>query len=66
MSYVHRAAFHLAQRRAVGEDVAALVLFGCFGCVLHSPSPRGAFLCKVFETEEMSLDLEVWLFPSCG
>jgi hypothetical protein len=28
---------------AVGEDVAALVLFGCFGCVLHSPSPGGTF-----------------------
>ena len=25
---------------AVGEDMAALVLFGLFGCVLHGPSPR--------------------------
>jgi hypothetical protein len=51
---------------AVSEDVAALILFGCFGCVLHGPSPRGTFLCKVFETEEMSLDFEVRRFPSCG
>jgi hypothetical protein len=28
---------------SVGEDVAALVLFRCFGGVLHSPSPRGTF-----------------------
>ena len=48
---------------AVGEDVAALVLFGGFGCVLHSPSPGGTFLCKVFEREEMSPDLEARLLP---
>ena len=28
---------------AVGEDVAALVLFGCFGCVLHLIPPHGVF-----------------------
>jgi hypothetical protein len=38
---------------SVGEDVAALVLFLCF---LHGPSPRGCFLCKVFERDEISLD----------
>jgi hypothetical protein len=27
--------------------------------VLHSPSPRGTFLCKVFEREEMSPDFRV-------
>jgi hypothetical protein len=43
---------------SVGEDVATLVLFGGFGCVLHGPSPRGTFLCKVFEREEMSLDFD--------
>jgi hypothetical protein len=31
---------------AVGEDVAALVLFGCFGGVLHGLSPRGVFCAK--------------------
>ena len=41
---------------AVGEDVAALVLFGCFGCVLHGPSPRGTFLRKVFGGKGLSLD----------
>jgi hypothetical protein len=30
---------------AVGEDVAALVLLGLFGCVLHGPSPTGVLLC---------------------
>ena len=28
---------------SVGEDVAALVLFGCFGCVLHVVPPHGCF-----------------------
>jgi hypothetical protein len=28
---------------SVGEDVAALVLFGCFRCVLHVVSPHGCF-----------------------
>ncbi len=28
---------------SVGEDVAALVLFGCFGCVLHVVLPTGTF-----------------------
>jgi hypothetical protein len=46
---------------AVGEDVAALVLFGCFGGVLHRPSPRVSFLCKVFEREEMSPDFKARL-----
>jgi hypothetical protein len=42
---------------AVGEDVAALVLFGCFGGVLHLVPPHGVlFLRKVFRTGEMSLD----------
>ena len=41
---------------AVGEDVAALVLFGCFGGVLHGPSPRGTFLRKVFGGKGLSLD----------
>src|SRR5258708_4540964 len=50
---------------SVGEDVAALVLVGRFGCVLHGPSPRGTFLCKVFEREEMSPDFPAQLFPSC-
>jgi hypothetical protein len=32
---------------SVGEDVAALVLFSLFGCVLHVfPSPRGVFGAK--------------------
>jgi hypothetical protein len=44
---------------SVGEDVAALVLLGCFGCVLHGPSPRGTFLCKVFERKEMSPDFRL-------
>ena len=35
---------------SVGEDVAALVLLWCFvGVVSWVPSPRGGFLCKVFE-----------------
>jgi hypothetical protein len=34
---------------SVGEDVAALVLFRRFGCVLHDSLPTGIFLCKVFE-----------------
>jgi hypothetical protein len=34
---------------AVGEDVAALVLFRCFGGVLHGPSPRGVFCAKSSE-----------------
>jgi hypothetical protein len=46
---------------SVGEDVAALVLFWCFVCrvvrhVVHGPSPREPFLCKVFERRELSLD----------
>jgi hypothetical protein len=46
---------------SVGEDVAALVLFWCFVCrvvrhVVHGPSPRVPFLCKVFERRELSLD----------
>jgi hypothetical protein len=41
---------------SVGEDVAALVLFGCFGCVWHGSLPTGTFVCKVFEREKMSLD----------
>jgi hypothetical protein len=45
-----------AATMAVGEDVAALVLFGGFGGVLHGVSPTGTFLCKVFEREEMSPD----------
>jgi hypothetical protein len=43
---------------AVGEDVAALVLFGLFGCVLHGPLPTGCFVCKVFGRKEIGLDLE--------
>ncbi|MGD0446822.1 MAG: hypothetical protein ABSA39_23035 [Edaphobacter sp.] len=39
----------------VGEDVAALVLFGCFVGVVHR-SPTGFFLCKVFGIKELSLD----------
>ena len=34
---------------AVGEDMAALVLFGLFGCVLHGPSPRVLFGAKSSE-----------------
>jgi hypothetical protein len=30
---------------AVGEDVAALVLFGCFGGVLHLVPPHGVLFC---------------------
>jgi hypothetical protein len=46
---------------AVGEDVAALVLFGGFGGV-HVCPPHGCFLRKVFERDEMSLDLSLgWL-----
>jgi hypothetical protein len=38
---------------AVGEDVAALVLF----FLLHLfPSPRGTFVCKVFGRQEIGLD----------
>src|SRR5882757_5233977 len=47
---------------AVGEDVAALVAFGCFGLwldgVLHCPSPRGTFWCKVFGRKGLSLDCD--------
>jgi hypothetical protein len=42
---------------AVGEDVAALVLFGCFSAVLHLIPPHGVLFCgKVLRTGEMSLD----------
>jgi hypothetical protein len=41
---------------AVGEDVAALVLFWRFGCVLHWSPPRVLFLCKVFGGKGLSLD----------
>ena len=41
---------------AVGEDVAALVLFGCFGGVLHRSLPTGTFLRKVFGGKGLSLD----------
>jgi hypothetical protein len=51
---------------AVGEDVAALVLLGCFGGVLHWSLPTGVFLCKVFEKEEMSPDFRARLFPFRG
>jgi hypothetical protein len=51
-----------AAAMAVGEDVAALELPGCFGCVLHGVSPTGTYLCKVFKREEMSPDFR---FPSC-
>jgi hypothetical protein len=34
---------------AVGEDVAALVLFWCFVGVVHVPSPRGTFCAKSSE-----------------
>jgi hypothetical protein len=45
---------------AVGEDVAALVLFWHFVCgVVHGPLPTGCFVCKVFEEKEIGLDLEV-------
>jgi len=30
---------------AVGEDVAALILLGCFGCVLHVFPPHGVLFC---------------------
>jgi hypothetical protein len=45
---------------AVGEDVATLVLFDGFGCVLHGLSPRGTFLCKVFQRKDLRPD-----FPVC-
>jgi hypothetical protein len=45
---------------AVGEDVAALVTFGCFGLLLdgvvHWSLPTGYFWCKVFERKGLSLD----------
>jgi hypothetical protein len=44
---------------SVGEDVAALVLFGRFGGVLHGPSPRGTFLRKVFGGQGIGLDFSV-------
>ena len=37
---------------AVGEDVAALVLFGCFGCVLHRSLPTGCFFCAKSSEEK--------------
>ncbi len=44
---------------AVGEDVAALVLFGGLGGVLHVSLPTGCFLCKVFEREGIGLDFRL-------
>ena len=41
---------------AVGEDVAALVAFGCFGLCVHWSLPRGSFWCKVFGGKGLSLD----------
>ena len=49
-----------AAAAAVGEDVAALVAFGCFGWRVHSvPPPRGYFFGKVFGRKELGLDLRV-------
>jgi hypothetical protein len=42
---------------SVGEDVAALVLFGGFDCLLHWFPPHGAFWCKVFGRKGIALDL---------
>ncbi len=50
---------------AVGEDVAALVLFGGFGCVLHGLSPRGTFLCKVFQRKDLRPDFRVQVWFKC-
>ena len=49
--------FSPVEARACAAASVALVMFGCFGYVLHGPSPRGTFWCKVFEREEMSPDL---------
>jgi hypothetical protein len=47
---------------AVGEDVTALEAFRCFGLwldgVVHGPSPRGTFWCKVFGIKGLSLDFD--------
>jgi hypothetical protein len=51
---------------SVGEDVAALVLFGLLGRVLHGPSPRGCFWCKVFGRKGMSLDFCLFSFLPGG
>jgi hypothetical protein len=51
---------------AVGEDVAALVLFGGFGGVVHGPSPRGTFLRKVLGRQGIGLDLVVQSSLSSG
>jgi hypothetical protein len=51
---------------SVGEDVAALVLLGRFGGVLHGASPRGTFLCKLFGGQGIGLDLAVRFSLSSG
>jgi hypothetical protein len=48
---------------AVGEDVAALVLFGCFGCVLHGPSPRGTFFVQSLPNRRDESGLEGLALP---
>jgi hypothetical protein len=49
---------------SVGEDVAALVLLRRFIGVVHVPSPRGTFLCKVFEGQEIGLDFLLSCFAA--
>jgi hypothetical protein len=55
-----------AAAMAIGKDVAALVLFGCFGCVLHGPSPRGTFFVQSLRTRRDESGLPVLSSLACG
>ena len=48
---------------AVGEDVAALILFGGWCGVLHGGVPLPCKVCKVFQTKDLRPDfrMQVWL-----
>ena len=50
---------------AVSEDMAALVLFGCFGCVLHGPSPWVLFV-QSLRTRRDESGLPVHASPNRG
>lgn len=56
-----------AAAAAVGEDVAALVAFGCFGwCVHLVPPPTGYFLVQSLRKKQVKSGLPFGLCGFCG
>jgi hypothetical protein len=50
---------------AVGEDVAALVLFGGWCVVLHGLCPSPVNVCKVFQRKDLRPDFPVQVWFKC-